>query len=233
MHQFYDEHISLGQKQFTLNEIESGHACRVLRLKNQDIIEILNGIGGRFKAIIIDNHPKKCIVEVIEEFQDKPQQSQIHIAIAPTKNMDRMEWFVEKATEIGVTHISFLQCKNNERKVLKLDRIEKILVAAMKQSKRTFLPVLTDLTNFNEFVKANPNGYIAHCNEGEKSNLLNQKAVLNTPILIGPEGDFTIDEVKFAQQNGYHTIDLGENRLRTETAGLYACMMAKIKNSSQ
>jgi 16S rRNA (uracil1498-N3)-methyltransferase len=226
MHIFYDPHIATEAKDHILSEEESAHACRVLRLKTGDEIELLNGKGDSFKAVISDAHPKKCVLRILDRMSHQKPDYSVHIAIAPTKNMERLEWFAEKTTELGITHITLLLCKNNERKVVKTDRLEKILVSAMKQSKRKFLPILTELIPFKDFIKENPKGLIAHCYNGEKSFISESWEKLNFPILIGPEGDFSMDEVELALKSGFKAIHLGENRLRTETAGLYACMQA-------
>ena len=228
MHLFYDPTINSTHKTHTLSEEESKHACRVLRLKEGDEIALLNGNGFEFLARIIDSNPKKCTVEIVSFKEEKISPYSIHIAIAPTKNNDRIEWFLEKATEIGITDITFLLCSNNERKQTKDERFEKILISAMKQSKRLFLPKLNPLTPFKVFVSKYPKGLIAHCYEGAKTTITTDFKTTNFPILIGPEGDFTLSEVELALQTGYKTISLGENRLRTETAGLYSCMQAKM-----
>lgn len=229
MHIFYDPNIDPGAKVHILSEEESAHACRVLRLKAGDEIELLNGKGDSFNAEITEAHPKKCSLKILDRNSHKKPNYDIHIAIAPTKNMERLEWFAEKTTELGITHITLILCKNNERKVVKTDRLEKILVSAMKQSKRKFLPFLSELTSFKDFIKDNPQGLIAHCYDGEKTVVKNAWSKANSPILIGPEGDFTQEEVQLALQSGYKAIHLGENRLRTETAGLYACMQVLQK----
>jgi 16S rRNA (uracil1498-N3)-methyltransferase len=146
--------------------------------------------------------------------------------------MERIEWFVEKATEIGITEISFISGKNSERVKMKPERIERKVISALKQSKRRFLPKINPLISVSEFITKYPNGLIAHCEDGEKSTILESFVKTNCPILIGPEGDFTIDEIDLALQNGYKTITLGENRLRTETAALYACVAAQLKIDS-
>lgn len=228
MHLFYDSTITPGQKLHTLTEEESKHACRVLRLKEGDKIALLNGNGFEFSATITDANPKRCVVAIDTIKEEKKPPYSIHIAIAPTKNNDRLEWFLEKATEIGITEITLLLCSNNERKQTKDERFEKILISAMKQSKRLFLPKLNSLTPFKDFISNHPNGLIAHCYEGEKFGIAESFSMLDCPILIGPEGDFSKQEVELALQSGYKTITLGENRLRTETAGLYAVMQAKM-----
>lgn len=226
---FYDPLITSDVSSFILNEEESGHACRVLRMNVGDELFLLNGKGDRFVCKIIIAHQKKCQLEILSHEHNSADLPQIHIAIAPTKNMDRIEWFAEKATELGITRISLILCSNSERRQVKTERIQKILVAAMKQSQRWFLPELSELTELKSFVHSNPNGFIAHCRENDKLNLLNSEYTGKESILIGPEGDFSEEEIHFALENGYKPITLGNNRLRTETAGLYACMEALIK----
>ncbi len=226
MHIFYDPNITPENKNFTISEDESGHACRVLRLGKGDQIELLDGKGSRYVCAIVDPHPKKCLIELISSHSESQPEKEIHIAIAPTKNMERLEWFAEKATELGITHITLLECRNNERKQVKIDRLTKILISAMKQSKRSYLPILSNLTPFRDFVKSYPNGYIAHCTDEYKVPLRMALLDKNAPVLIGPEGDFSNDEIKLAKEFGYKGVELGINRLRTETAGMYACAVA-------
>ena len=226
MHLFYDSSIDNSSKTHQLSEEESGHACRVLRLRQGDEIMLLNGKGDTFIAVISDAHPKRCQVEIIKKQTAEPNNLSIHIAIAPTKNMERLEWFFEKSTELGITEITLLDCRNSERRTVKTDRLDKILVSAMKQSQRKFIPKLNGLISFKEFIQTHPNGLIAHCYPGEKSTISGVFQKVNCPILIGPEGDFSLEEVELALKNGYKVVHLGENRLRTETAGLYACMQA-------
>ncbi len=229
MHLFYLPQLSSSMQEVTLSEDESKHACRVLRLKSDDLVTLLDGVGGTYEAKIIDDNPKRCQVTILDYKQDEKPSFDIHIAIAPTKNMDRLEWFVEKATELGVTRISLLLCDHSERKVVKLDRIEKIVVAAVKQSKRTYFPVLDELQSFQEFIKNHPVGAIAHCEDEEKKMIDTLATPFQFPVLIGPEGDFSLKEIEAAKKSGYQFISLGKTRLRTETAGLYACMALKSK----
>ena len=233
MASFYDPRIQVSDKTFQLSEEESKHICRVLRLKENDSIEILDGLGRIFSCSIILADPKKCQVKVQSLKEDTPPAYDLHIAIAPTKNMDRIEWFVEKATEIGITEITFLSCKISEGSRIKEDRTQRILVAAMKQSKRTFLPKLNGLKSFSSFVESRKNGLIAYCGEADKVSLKNSFQIVDCPILIGPEGDFNPQEVTLALQNGYKTITLGENRLRTETAALVACVQGSLILTNQ
>lgn len=228
MHLFYDPTIKADNSFHVLNEEESKHACKVVRLKNGDQISILNGMGIEFTGTIIEDHPKHCKVEIISKFIEEQIKSELHIAIAPTKIMDRIEWFLEKATEIGITEITPIICSNSERKQIKEERLEKILIAAMKQSKRLFLPKLNPLIDFNTFLKNHPMGIVAHCYNAPKNTIEEVFKIRNCPILIGPEGDFSLQEIEKALKSGYKTITLGKNRLRTETAGLYAVMQGKM-----
>ena len=216
---FYASDISKITKTYTLSEEESKHCIRVLRKKKDDEIELVNGKGGQFFALICDAHEKRCQVEINRTILHSPSKV-IHIGLAPTKNMDRIEWFVEKATEIGLTKLSFLSCTNNERNALKLERINKIAIGAMKQSKRFYLPEICNLSPFNLFVVNNPGGYIGHCYESKKQGLAALKT--SAVFLIGPEGDFTEKEVQLALENDYTAIELSAFRLRTETAALTA-----------
>ena len=232
MRLFYDPHISPDAETHQLSEEESKHIVRVLRMNEGDQLAIINGNVGYFETTISSAHPKRCTVTVVRVEQSAEPNHQLHIALGPTKLMERMEWFVEKATEIGITEISFVQGKNAERINIKPDRLEKKAISAMKQAQRRFLPKFHPLVSVSEFILAHPNGLIAHCYEGEKSTILESFQPLNCPILIGPEGDFTQDEIELALENGYKTITLGENRLRTETAALYACVCAQLKIDS-
>lgn len=225
MNLFYVPEIEPETKEIALSEEESKHACRVLRLKNGDQLILLDGRGGTFLTEIVEDHPKHCTVKVLEYTFEEKSSREIHIAIAPTKNNERIEWFLEKTTELGITEITLLLCGNSERKQVKEDRFEKILVSAMKQSQRKYLPKLNALVPFKDFVKNHPKGALAHCYEGEKKDLAAVFQPRDYPVLIGPEGDFTPEEVKLAQESGYDFVTLGKNRLRTETAGLYACVV--------
>lgn len=225
MHLFYAPEITDKTHDYTLSEEESKHCVRVLRLKQGSQVELLNGKGLSAIAEIDDDHPKKCRLKILStEFF--PPNKEIHLALAPTKNMDRMEWLVEKATEIGLTKLSFLKCDHNERGQLKLDRLEKIAISAMKQSKRYYLPEITELVSFQSFVENHPNGFIGHCYPAEKIalNLISESKV----FLIGPEGDFSENEVNLALQNGYRAVSLSDFRLRTETAALISVMKLSL-----
>ncbi|MFT5780529.1 MAG: 16S rRNA (uracil1498-N3)-methyltransferase [Crocinitomicaceae bacterium] len=225
---FYDPTIAIGALTHELSEMESKHIVRVLRMVEGDSVALVNGIGGYFETTITEAHAKRCQLKIDKEEQSERPTEEIHVALGPTKQMERIEWFIEKATEIGITEISFISGANSERVKLKPERLEKKAISAMKQSKRRFLPQINDLQSVSNFIKEHPNGLIAHCYEGEKSKLSEVFQPSGCPLLIGPEGDFTPEEIKLALDNGYKTITLGENRLRTETAALYVCMQAKL-----
>ena len=228
MHLFYVPELTPTTKSIHLSEDESKHACRVLRLKMNDEVSLLDGVGGMYHARIEEDNPKKCLLQIITVTHDTKPTHEVHIAIAPTKNMDRIEWFVEKATEIGMTELTLLICDHSERKIVKTERLEKILISAMKQSKRTFIPKLNAVVTFSEFMKQHTQGALAHCEEGEKKSLQTVCKVSNYPILIGPEGDFSPKEIVAAKSKGFDFVTLGNTRLRTETAGLYACVQVKM-----
>ncbi|MFR9165348.1 MAG: 16S rRNA (uracil(1498)-N(3))-methyltransferase [Dysgonomonas sp.] len=217
-----------------LPQEEAQHCIKVLRNKEGDEILITDGRGHFFDSIIVQANPKQCLIEIKEKKDaSKEWNFYLQIALAPTKNTDRTEWFAEKATEIGIDHISLLKCRYSERKELKLSRIEKILVSAMKQSQKAVLPQLDEMQSFPDFIKQPFDGrkYIAHCYDGEKPLLkeIYNKAE-NALILIGPEGDFSEEEVSLAIKNGFKPISLGNSRLRTETAALAACHTIHVLN---
>lgn len=217
-----------------LSEDEAAHALRVLRLAVGAELDITDGKGNLYRSVISSIAGKHCYVEAKEILpMPKGWLGDIHLAVAPTKNMDRMEWLAEKATEIGVDGITFLNCRFSERKIVKTERVERIVVSAMKQSLKYSKPIVNDMTDFKQFVSQERSGekYIAHCHDGEK-NFLKE---IHTPgsdatILIGPEGDFSPEEVKMAIEAGYKPVSLGNSRLRTETAALAACHILMLKN---
>ena len=219
-----------------LPQEEATHALRVLRLKSGDEMFLMDGTGNFYHTEVALATNKKCLYDIKETLpQQKTWKGHIHLAIAPTKNMDRIEWMTEKATEIGFDELSFLNCAFSERKVLRTDRIEKIVVSAMKQSRKPWKPVVNDMITFKDFISMPREGrkFIAHCyQEIEKNDLFDiinkDKDNENITILVGPEGDFSIDEVRFALENGYESISLGQSRLRTETAGLMAVTMSQL-----
>ena len=225
MHLFYTPDIA---ETLTLPEMESGHCVRVLRLVEGDEIGLIDGRGTFYRAAIDLAHNKRCKVRILEErSQPAHWAGPIEVAIAPTKNLDRMEWFTEKTTEMGIDAIVPLLCRFSERKELKVERIEKIAISAMKQSLKAVLPRIDEMTPFERYVREPFDGqkFIAHCYADEERKLLSQtyKAGSSARILIGPEGDFSPEEVSLALENGYVPISLGVSRLRTETAGVVAC----------
>ena len=228
MRLFYDSNIKQNSVKHSLSVDESKHIVRVLRMKKGDKLAVLNGNGGFFECVITNSDPKECELEVVKETFSVIPEYEIHVAIAPTKQMERLEYFVEKATEIGITEISLIGCGNSERTKLNIERLTKKAVSAMKQSHRVFLPKINDIEDVKTFISNNPSGLLAHCYEDKLDLISNALKPKKCPISIGPEGDFTKEEIELALNNGYKSITLGENRLRTETAGLYACMQAKM-----
>jgi 16S rRNA (uracil1498-N3)-methyltransferase len=217
-----------------LDETESKHAVKVLRLGKGDRIMCTDGAGGFYTASIIDADHRRCKLTIVESKQQVGKRNfYTHIAIAPTKNNERLEWFLEKATEIGVDEISLLMCENSERKTVKTDRLEKVVISAMKQSVKAFLPKLNEPVPFTEFTAGSKADlkFIAHCRENNLPHLKNlvpkEKSVL---VLIGPEGDFSIMEIENAMHHGFEAISLGNSRLRTETAGIVACSIVNLAN---
>jgi 16S rRNA (uracil1498-N3)-methyltransferase len=233
MHIFYTPDI---RENLELPEEEARHALRVLRLAEGDTVWLTDGQGFFYKAIIQQSNPKRCKVNIVEQCKQPPLWDfRLHIAIALTKNMERIEWFCEKATEIGIDMITLLNSRFSERREVNISRLEKILVSAMKQSEKATLPELNGITDFNTFITRPFDGhsFIAHCAEGEKPLLQHcchpRKNVL---ILIGPEGDFSPEEIKAAAIRGFEAVSLGKSRLRTETAALVACHTIHIVNST-
>lgn len=215
---------------------EAAHASRVLRLESGDEVFLIDGAGCFFKAQLTLVTKSRCLYDIVERLpQEKTWHGRIAIAMAPTKVIDRVEWTLEKATEIGVDEFSLLNCTFSERRNVKLERLDKIVVAAVKQSRKAWKPLLNDIQSFEHFVKQPRKGvkYIAHCYaEIDKKDLYNELTQLNcdeeVTILIGPEGDFSIEEVRLAMSQGYVSVSLGQSRLRTETAALAATMIAQL-----
>jgi 16S rRNA (uracil1498-N3)-methyltransferase len=232
MQLFYVPNIS--GSEIILDETESKHAVRVLRLQNGNLVEIIDGAGGFYKAQITDANPKKCRLIIVESQKEFGKRNfHLHVAIAPTKNIDRFEWFLEKATEIGIDEITPLLSSHSERKIINPERLEKILVSAMKQSLKAYLPKLNEITPIKQLIVNNKSKYkyIAYCDDIQKFHL---KDAVNrgqdTLVLIGPEGDFSLEEVNFAIENGFKVVSLGAARLRTETAGIVACHIVNLAN---
>ncbi|MBF1507025.1 MAG: 16S rRNA (uracil(1498)-N(3))-methyltransferase [Prevotella pallens] len=217
---------------------EAIHAIRVLRLKIGDDIFLIDGKGNFYEAVVTLANSKHCLYEITQTLvQNKTWKGHIHLAIAPTKDISRIEWLVEKATEIGFDEISFLNCQFSERKNLRIDRIERIVISAMKQSRKAWKPIVNNMLSFEDFMQKEVTGqkFICHCyNEIEKtdffSNINNSGLFEDITVLIGPEGDFSINEVHQALQQQYKSTTLGNSRLRTETAGLAAVLMANLAN---
>lgn len=219
-----------------LPEEEAVHAVRSLRLEPDDEIMLMDGCGSYYKAVVTMTTKSRCLYRIIETVkQERQWKGHVHLAVAPTKMMERMEWMIEKATEIGFDELSLLNCRFSERHNVKIGRLDKIVVSAVKQSRKGWKPIINDIENFKDFIKRPFSGrkYIAHCyDEIERSYLFTELGMPSDNndclILIGPEGDFSLDEVKEAVDNGFVSVHLGKSRLRTETAGLSAVMMAQL-----
>jgi 16S rRNA (uracil1498-N3)-methyltransferase len=221
----------------TLSPEESAHCVRVLRLGAGEKVQVIDGKGGYYNAVVAIPDAKHCRLTVTDTIEKPSQRNySIHIAIAPTKNIERFEWFIEKSVEIGIDIITPLLCHHSERRVLKTDRLERLIISTMKQAIIPVHPLLHELTGFKEFIAAQANNdtdlFIAHCEEGDRKEL---SAVCrpgkNTLVLIGPEGDFSPDEIKLALGRQYIPVSLGQNRLRTETAGVVACHTVNLCNN--
>ena len=228
-HTFFCQSIS----ELKLSEEESHHAIRVLRLKMGDLITIIDGVGTTVVGKITELNKKSLHYEIVNSRFEAPFNTEIHIAIAPTKSNDRYEFFLEKVTELGISSITPLLCSNSERKNIKLDRFEKIVMSAIKQSGNLHLPKVHELTKFSDFI-SNINQdityFIAHCEEDQLKQELKDKlkGVKKVCILIGPEGDFTAEEINLAKTNSITPVSLGQSRLRTETAGIIACHTVRL-----
>ena len=236
MHLFYTPLLTPDHQQFLLDESESKHAIRVLRLVKGSKVVLIDGVGGLYDAEILDPNPKRTtlnILRVQQGYQRSPYH--LHIAMAPTKNMDRVEWFLEKATEIGIQEFTPIIATHSERKEVKIERLEKVAISAMKQSLKAYLPKINPAITLKQFFQQDLSNYhsknIAHCADGEKK-YVRQVADPNTNylVLIGPEGDFSAEEIDLALENGFQAISLGESRLRTETAALMACVEVSLLN---
>ena len=235
MQLFYNPDISTDTTQFTFPKEESKHIIKVLRKTEGDILHITNGFGWLFTAKINIADIKKCVVNITDKQQQAKRGYQIHLAVAPTKMNDRYEWFLEKATEIGIDSITPIICDNSERKVIKAERFEKILQSAMKQSLSCYMPKLNEVITFKDFIKQDFSGqtYIAHCEEIEKKSLKNVlKPKQDITILIGPEGDFSVKEIETAIHTNFIPVTLGNTRLRTETAAIVACHSVAFSNET-
>jgi 16S rRNA (uracil1498-N3)-methyltransferase len=221
-------------KTLELNETESKHCFKVLRLEKDSIIYLIDGAGSFYKAKIVSPNAKKCKIEIIETHKEFEKRNyKLHIAIAPTKNIERFEWFLEKATEIGIDEITPIFCFHSERKIIKPERLNKIIVSAAKQSIKAYFPKLNEPIGIMDFFKQEfiCEKYIAHC---QSDSLKSLKELYNSEksslILIGPEGDFSNKEIQIAKEKNFREISLGNSRLRTETAGIIACHTVSLLN---
>lgn len=226
MQLFYNPTINETTESFTFDREESKHIIKVLRKKDGDILFVTNGLGYLFKTEITLASDSKCTVQIVSFEKSTPSNFKLHLAVAPTKMNDRYEWFLEKATEIGIQEITPIICDRSERKVINTDRFEKIILSAMKQSNELYLPKLNPAISFKDFIKQQNEGLqlIAHCEETDKKTL--KSAVqpnTNITVLIGPEGDFSEKEIALALEQKYIPVSLGNTRLRTETAAVVAC----------
>lgn len=226
MQLFYNPTLTPDSETFVFDREESKHIVKVLRKKDGDNLFVTNGLGVLFKTEIILASDSKCTVKIVSLEQSEQPKYELHLAVAPTKMNDRYEWFLEKATEIGITEITPIICDHSERKMIKTDRFDKIIQSAMKQSLHYFMPKLNEPIAFKDFIKTKHDGqlYIAHCEETNKKSLKSQlKANQKATILIGPEGDFSEKEIQLAIASNYIPVSLGNTRLRTETAAVVAC----------
>jgi len=234
MQLFYNPRLDNSASQFVFDAVESSHIVKVLRKKEGDTLQITNGKGYLFEARIVDADVKKCKAEIISTTKKHRKMYWFHLVVAPTKNNDRFEWFLEKATEIGVNEITPIICERSERKIIKPERMEKVIQSAMKQSLQAYLPKLNKAVTFKEFIDQPREGllFIAHCDDDEKMELKRRVAPdKDITILIGPEGDFSRQEIITAYENGFLPVSLGENRLRTETAAIVACTTVNMINN--
>ncbi|WP_407428369.1 16S rRNA (uracil(1498)-N(3))-methyltransferase [Arcticibacter sp.] len=231
MHLFYTPDIS--GNEYLMNPDESKHCIRVLRLQKDDVVRLIDGRGGLFEAVIVTPDPKRTQLKVVNETREYQKRNHnLHIAIAPTKNMERLEWFLEKATEIGIDEISPIICDRSERKEVKKERLDKVITSAVKQSLKAYHPKLNEAIKYKDFIKQlTGQRYIAHCMDGEKGQLKDLIVLEDSyTILIGPEGDFSPDELELALKCQCMPISLGNSRLRTETAALEACFEINFLN---
>lgn len=226
MQLFYNPHITDNDLTFNFDKEESRHIVKVLRKKTGDQLHITNGKGWLFKAELNLASQKQCSATIITKTFESPKTYQLHLAVAPTKMNDRFEWFLEKATEIGISSITPIICDHSERKVIKEERFEKIIQSAMKQSLQYYLPELKPSITFKDFISQDISGqrFIAHCEATDRKSLKSQlQTQTDCTILIGPEGDFSLKEIELALQQQFKAVTLGETRLRTETAAIAAC----------
>lgn len=233
MQLFYNPNINKDSEFFSFDKEESKHIIKVLRKKDTDILHVTNGLGYLFKTEITLASDTKCTVKIVEVEKFEKPKYKLHLAVAPTKMNDRYEWFLEKATEIGVSEITPIICDHSERKTIKTDRFDKIIQSAMKQSNQFYLPKLNDAVLFKDFIKSENTDLklIAHCEDTDRKSL--KSSIItnqNFTVLIGPEGDFSEKEINLALENKYLPVTLGNTRLRTETAAVVVCHSFAFKN---
>lgn len=232
MHIFYTPEIN--SSSLILSEEESKHCIKVLRLDTGSLLHLVDGRGGFYDAIIEDPHPKRTKLKIVKKIEDFGKRNHyLHIALAPTKNIERVEWFLEKATEIGIDEITPIICDRSERKEVKLDRLNKVITSAVKQSIKAFHPKLNEAIRFSDFIAKSNNSqkFIAHCMEDAKVSIKDKLMPQgNYLVMIGPEGDFSPLELETALSNDFMPVSLGDSRLRTETAALEACFEINFLN---
>ena len=233
MELFYS--TSILNDHFLLEGEEAHHLLKVLRHQEGDTVMITDGLGSIYTTKIIDANPKKCSLKILhQDKKDTEKNYSLHIAIAPTKNIDRLEWFLEKATEIGIDEVSPIICQHSERRIIKEERLQKVLISAMKQSLKSFLPVLHPLKTFPDLIKECRAAQRYICTMDAQDSLINRYDPLEkTIILIGPEGDFSKEEIAMALKHGFVPVSLGNSRLRTETAAVLACATLAVANLQQ
>lgn len=233
MHLFYTPDLN-HKTEYTLNTEESKHCIKVLRLNQDDIVYLIDGRGDFCAGKIISPNPKATLIKIIERQSGYGKRNHyLHIAVAPTKNIERLEWFLEKATEVGIDEITPLICDRSERKEVKIERLNKVITSAVKQSLKAYHPKLNEAERFKTFISGNRSGqkFIAHCMDSGKSSLKDKMELQSEyTMLIGPEGDFSPEELKMALTAGYFPVSLGSSRLRTETAALEACFEINFLN---
>jgi 16S rRNA (uracil1498-N3)-methyltransferase len=233
MQLFYNPKIDSTESSFVFDKEESKHIIKVLRKKEGDTLFVTNGLGYLFKTIIALASDHKCLVHILSFEKQEPSKYHLHLAVAPTKMNERFEWFLEKATEIGIQEITPIICDHSERKIIKTDRFLKIIESAMKQSLHYYLPKLNEPILYKDFIKQKFLGqkFIAHCEETNKKSLKTElKPNEDVTLLIGPEGDFSIKEIQLALDNNFFPVSLGNTRLRTETAAVVACHSVVFTN---
>ena len=240
MHFFYSNNIINDLENsgviIILDKVESNHCINVLRYSISDEIHVVDGEGNLYQGIIKKVQKKQCVINVKNTIKNyKKRNHYVHIAIAPTKNHERLEWFIEKAVEIGVDEVTFIKCSRSLRKQVRMNRIHKVAITAMKQTLKAYLPKINPIDSFNNFIKLNKDlcGFICHLEEGNKKTLMDYKSIIENQhsyVLIGPEGDFDKEEIEYAVDYNLKSVCLGSSRLRTETAGVVACHLMNLVN---